>query len=160
MEVQSKVFVFPSTKSPCDMSTSTSSSASRSSFSLRGFPSPLAESAPSFEDAVHTLQERDPSDLRRARRHHRRALEALKGGCYDALSEGTRERLIQRLTSDLEVLNAALGHTRPVSSTGDGAPAGASLAGSSPPRPAPSTTSSTSNGSTGTSWTGWLAALW
>jgi hypothetical protein len=75
------------------------------------------------------LRERDPDDLKRARRHHRRALTALKGGCYDALGGKTRTQLIRRLTADLEAINRAL----KAEAGGDGAadasadpPAGAS----------------------------------
>jgi hypothetical protein len=68
----------------------------------------ITKQASSLEAAVEMLRKRDPDDLKRARRHHRRALTALKGGCYDALGGTTRTQLIQRLTADLEAINRAL----------------------------------------------------
>lgn len=69
---------------------------------------PIDDTADSIEEAVSALRECSPEDLRRARRHHRRALEALQDGCYDALGDDTRGTLIQRLKADLTVLNRAL----------------------------------------------------
>lgn len=139
------------------MPTTTPSSGSSMSPSFRGIPSSIAESAPSFEAAVRTLRERDQDDLRRARRHHRRALEALKGGCYDALSDGTRERLVRRLTSDLEILNAALGY----SSTRDTTTGhGVSVTSDTRRDVSPNGSRPSSDESTGSTWSGWLTALW
>jgi len=70
---------------------------------------PMDNRAESVEEAVQALQKCSPDDLRRARRHHRRALEALQDGCYDALGDDTRGTLIQRLKADLTALNRALG---------------------------------------------------
>ena len=46
--------------------------------------------------------------LHQARRHHRHALRALREGCYDALSSGTRTRLVRRLKAGLVALNRTL----------------------------------------------------
>lgn len=43
-------------------------------------------------------------------RHHQRALEALRKGSFDGLSTPTSDRLIERLTRDLERLEAELDH--------------------------------------------------
>jgi len=48
------------------------------------------------------------NELYQARQHHRRALQALRGGCYEALSIGTRVRLVRQLQSGLESLNRTL----------------------------------------------------
>ncbi len=69
---------------------------------------PIGDSADSVEEAARALQKCPPDDLRRARRHHRRALAALQNGCYDALDSDTRGTLIQRLKADLTALNRAL----------------------------------------------------
>lgn len=91
---------------------------------------PLNEPADSMEEAVRDLMKRDPADLRRARRHHRRALAALRSGCYDAVGEDTRAQLVQRLRADLKALTRALQalETRPAPPSvhdfqGDGATA-------------------------------------
>jgi uncharacterized membrane protein YccC len=89
------------------------SSASPSSAS----PQPTAASLPldtrpdDLDELVRALRSCSPSDLRRARRHHRRALTALTDGCYDALSDETRRQLIRRLREDLTALNRALAAT-------------------------------------------------
>ncbi|MEF8817006.1 MAG: hypothetical protein V5A20_09310 [Salinibacter sp.] len=46
--------------------------------------------------------------LYQARRHHRHALRALREGCYDSLSSGTRTRLVERLKTGLVALNRTL----------------------------------------------------
>lgn len=67
------------------------------------------ESVPSdLDEAVQELTERPEDELRRARKHHRRALKALHENAYEALPEDTRERLIRRLQTNLTALNAAL----------------------------------------------------
>mgnify|MGYP006286517921 CR=1 len=69
---------------------------------------PLDEAPEDFGQMVNQLETCDPEDLRRARRHHRRALEALRNGCYEALCEDTRSVLIGRLQADLDALNRVL----------------------------------------------------
>lgn len=70
---------------------------------------PFEEDVPDDVDQmIQQLQQCDPADLRRARRHHRRALEALRNGCYEALGEDTRNQLIGRLQTDLDALNHVL----------------------------------------------------
>lgn len=69
---------------------------------------PISDSADSVEEAARALQKCPPDDLRRAQQHHRRALEALQDGCYDALDDDTRGTLIRRLKADLTALNEAL----------------------------------------------------
>ena len=70
---------------------------------------PVDDHAETFDQMMNQLQRCAPEDLRRARRHHRRALEALRNGCYEALCEDTRDQLIGRLQVDLDALNQALG---------------------------------------------------
>ena len=70
---------------------------------------PVDNQADTLEQMMNQLQRCAPEDLRRARRHHRRALEALRNGCYEALCEDTRDQLIGRLQVDLDALNRALG---------------------------------------------------
>jgi hypothetical protein len=60
------------------------------------------------EEAVERLQRCSSAALRRARKHHRRALESLDTGGYSALSEATRDRLAARLRKNLKALNRAL----------------------------------------------------
>ena len=69
---------------------------------------PIDGPVDSIDDAVHQLLQCDPSDLRRARRHHRRALSALERGSYETLADDTRTRLVDRLRTDLEALDRAL----------------------------------------------------
>ncbi|WP_103029467.1 hypothetical protein [Salinibacter altiplanensis] len=61
--------------------------------------------------------------LQQARRHHRHALRALREGCYDSLSPGTRDRLVQRLKTGLVALNRTLDEEAAVQAepSGDGA---------------------------------------
>lgn len=47
-------------------------------------------------------------DLRRALRHHARALRALRGSAYETLSEATRSELITKLESDWSELKQRL----------------------------------------------------
>ena len=69
---------------------------------------PLTNRPDDPDELVHALRDCSPDDLRRARRHHRRALKALADGRYNALSDQTRHRLIERLREDLTALNRAL----------------------------------------------------
>lgn len=69
---------------------------------------PIEQPVSDFEEAVRKLKQCTLHELRRARRHHSRALESLHNGGYDALSEDTRERLVERLQTDLKALNQAL----------------------------------------------------
>jgi hypothetical protein len=70
---------------------------------------PIEEPPKDFGEMVHQLEKCNRDDLQRAQRHHRRALEALRNGCYEALCEDTRDRLIGRLQTDLDALNQVLG---------------------------------------------------
>jgi len=57
------------------------------------FPSarlPLSQPVADIEEAIHTLEGYPPAELRRARKHHRRALKALRDNAYNALSGDTR----------------------------------------------------------------------
>jgi len=81
------------------------------SFSSDSFPStglPLPDEPSDFEDAVEQLAQQPEDELRHARKHHRRALTALRDGAYDALSDETRERLTQQFRCSLRALNRAL----------------------------------------------------
>ncbi|MFB6273303.1 MAG: hypothetical protein ABEL51_10465 [Salinibacter sp.] len=69
---------------------------------------PLDSRPSDLKQAVEALRQCPSEELRRARTHHRRALKALREGAYDALSEETRERLIQRFQTNLTALNEAL----------------------------------------------------
>lgn len=71
-------------------------------------PFPLDEPVSDLEEAIEELQQCPPSELRRARKHHRRALKALRDGAYEALSDGTRDQLIERFQTNLEAMNEAL----------------------------------------------------
>lgn len=67
------------------------------------------ETPPSdFEEAVQKLKQRPTDELQRARKHHRRALKALRDDAYGALPEHTRDRLIRRFQENLTALNEAL----------------------------------------------------
>lgn len=72
---------------------------------------PLEEPVDSFAEAVEKLQACSSTELRRARQHHRRALEALRDGGYSALSENTRNNLVSQLQSNLRALNQAIDAT-------------------------------------------------
>lgn len=69
---------------------------------------PLDHPASSLEEAVEQLRCRPEEELRRARKHHRRALKALQDGAYEALSAETRDRLVHQFRSGLRALNQAL----------------------------------------------------
>lgn len=72
---------------------------------------PIEEPVEDFEDAVQKLRQCSSTELRRARQHHRRALESLQHGGYSGLSEATREHLVGRLRTNLKALNHALDTT-------------------------------------------------
>lgn len=84
-----------------------SSSFSSNSFSSAGLP--LADVPSDFGEAVDQLADRPEDELIQARKHHRRALKALRDGAYDALSDDTRERLTHQFRLSLRALNQALG---------------------------------------------------
>lgn len=69
---------------------------------------PLDTIPQDFEAAVAKLKQRDRDDLERARKHHRRALKALREGAYDTLPEETRDQLSKQLLTNLTALNEAL----------------------------------------------------
>jgi len=69
---------------------------------------PIDGDVDSIEAAVEKLLACDSNDLRRARRHHRRALSALENGSYDTLSDRKRSELVRRLRVDLEALDRAI----------------------------------------------------
>lgn len=84
------------------------SSRSDSSDTLSSVQLPLEEPPSDYEKAVQELKERPADELHQARKHHRRALKALRDGAYSALSESTRERLVKRFHTNLKALNDAL----------------------------------------------------
>lgn len=69
---------------------------------------PVDEPIDDLEDAVQKLKQCSSTELRRARQHHRRALESLQNGGYTSLSDSTRARLTDHLRENLEALNLAL----------------------------------------------------
>lgn len=69
---------------------------------------PLDTVPPEFEEAVSKLRQRSRDELVRARKHHRRALKALREGAYDALPDETREQLTKQMLTNLTALNEAL----------------------------------------------------
>ena len=97
---------FPLVSSPASRTQQTAISDARST----GDPLPSVqlplESAPSdLDEAVQELTERPEDELRQARKHHRRALKALREDTYEALPEETREQLVRRLQTNLTALN-------------------------------------------------------
>lgn len=90
--------------------TSTDSSPSANTAAQRFFAvrMPIDGPVDDLEETVERLRQCSSTALRRARAHHRRALEALRTGGYSALSEATRDRLADRLRSNLKALNRAL----------------------------------------------------
>lgn len=84
------------------------SHARSSSDSFASVQLPLDSLPSNLEEAAEALRQCPTEELRRARKHHRRALKALREGAYDALPDETRERLIQRLQANLTALNEAL----------------------------------------------------
>ncbi len=95
---------FPASRSfQSDTSRARSSSDSFSTVRL-----PLETSPSDFEEAVRKLKQRPTNDLQRARKHHRRALKALRNDGYEALPDHTRDRLIKRFQTNLTALNEVL----------------------------------------------------
>jgi hypothetical protein len=88
---------------PSDASRARSSSDSFSSVGL-----PLEASPSDFDEAVRKLKQRSTDDLQRARKHHRRALKALRTNGYEALPDHTRGQLIKRFQTNLTALNEVL----------------------------------------------------
>ena len=86
----------------------TTSPSHDSSQRLAAVRMPIEEPVENFEDAVQKLRQCNSTELRRARQHHRRALESLQDGGYSALSEATREHLTGRLRTNLKALNHVL----------------------------------------------------
>lgn len=76
--------------------------------SLPSLHLPLDDRPSDYESVVQKLKQRPPDELRQARKHHRRALKALRNGAYDALPDSTREQLIERFHVNLKALNEAL----------------------------------------------------
>ncbi len=69
---------------------------------------PIEEPVEDFDAAVDELRHCSSAELRRARKHHRRALESLRNGGYHSLSDATRDHLVERLHNNLAALNRAL----------------------------------------------------
>jgi len=69
---------------------------------------PIEETVDEDEEVVEKLKTCSPTELRRARQHHRRAIESLQEGGYSALPDDTRKELLAHLRSNLEALNHAL----------------------------------------------------
>lgn len=84
---------------------------------------PLDEPVSDMADAVRGLKNCPADELRQARKRHRRAVQALRNGAYDALADETRQHLLKRLHANLEVLNRAL--TKELDSERSDAPSGA-----------------------------------
>ena len=96
---------FPLVSSPASRTQQTAISDARSTGDLPLVQLPL-ESAPSdLDEAVQELTERPEDELRRARKHHRRALKALREDTYEALPKETHEQLVRRLQTNLTALN-------------------------------------------------------
>lgn len=72
---------------------------------------PLDEPVSDMGEAVEELKTCDTADIRRSRKYHRRAIQALRDDCYNSLSEKTRERLLKQLLVNLEALNKVLRET-------------------------------------------------
>ncbi|NBC84707.1 MAG: hypothetical protein GVY25_00765 [Bacteroidetes bacterium] len=92
--------------------------------------SSLQLSLPSATGSSGTVDSWREDDLRRALRHHARALRALRGSAYETLSETTRRQLIDKLENDWDELKKRLRSIQSPSG-GDGASPGASSTPSS-----------------------------
>ncbi|MEF8815479.1 MAG: hypothetical protein V5A20_02560 [Salinibacter sp.] len=90
------------------MSSQSGEASSTSSDSFSPARLPLDDPPSDLEEAVDQLRGRPDEELRRAHKHHRRALKALQEGAYEALSDDTRERLTHQFRSGLHALNKAL----------------------------------------------------
>lgn len=109
-------------KSPDTSSPDTPSTSPDPSQRLAAVRMPIEEPVEGFEDAVQKLRQCSSTELRRARQHHRRALESLRDGGYNALSKATRAHLTGRLRTNLKALNHVLDAT-PADSSADAASA-------------------------------------
>lgn len=69
---------------------------------------PIEEPVNDREEALRKLKACSHTELHRARKRHRRALESLGNGGYNSLSDSTRERLRGQLRGNLDLLNQAL----------------------------------------------------
>lgn len=69
---------------------------------------PIEGPVDDLDEAVQKLDKCSTTELRRARQHHRRALESLRTGGYTALSDKTRNQLVDHLQNNLTALNRAL----------------------------------------------------
>jgi len=87
-------------------STDTSSSDTRQRFAAVRLP--IEEPVRDVDEAIAKLRQCDSTELRRARKHHRRALTSLQNGGYSCLSDATREHLSNRLRKNLDALNHVL----------------------------------------------------
>lgn len=94
-----------------------SASRSPSSDTFSSVRLPIETPPSDFEEAVQKLKQRPTDELRRARKHHRRALKALRDDAYGALPENTRDRLIRRFQENLTALNEALKTEEPTTET-------------------------------------------
>lgn len=102
-----------------DTSSSSSSSSDNASQRLAAVRMPIEEPVDDFDEAVQKLKQCSSTELRRARQHHRRALESLREGGYSALPDSTRDHLMGRLGRNLKALNHALDATASPSETDD-----------------------------------------
>lgn len=77
---------------------------------------PIEEPIDGREEALQKLKGCSHTELHRARKRHRRALESLENGGYSSLPDDTRERLRGQLRGNLDILNHALdsAHSEPV----------------------------------------------
>lgn len=103
-----------------DTSSSSSSSSDNAAQRLAAVRMPIEEPVDDFDEAVQKLKQCSSTELRRARQHHRRALESLRQGGYSALSDSTRDHLMKRLSRNLKALNHALDATASAPETGEG----------------------------------------
>lgn len=105
--------------SPDTTAADPSPSASDTSHRLAAVRMPIEGPVEDFADAVRKLQKCDSTTLRRARQHHRRALESLANGGYSGLSDATRDHLEDRLRTNLTALNHVLDTAEPDTSGDD-----------------------------------------
>jgi len=109
--------------SPDTTAADISSSSPDTSHRLAVVRMPIEGPIEDIADAVQKLQTCDSTTLRRARQHHRRALESLANGGYSGLSEATRDHLEDRLRTNLTALNHVLDTAEPDTSADDASPA-------------------------------------
>jgi len=91
-----------------DTSSPQSSSSGDGSQRLAAIRMPIEEPVEDFDEAVQKLKQCSSTELHRARKRHRRALDSLGNGGYSSLSDATRERLHGQLRRNLDLLNQAL----------------------------------------------------